>query len=186
MTRTKGLICVFSFLMLVMSGFVLAVTSTGTATFSNTPLLRPDGGSEPELRIRADGTIAIVGLSSEEFVTHLWSAPFGGTPTFRGEVDSALQISGQRKVFGGGDADVDLASTGTLHATTLIFLTRQRLPRPNLGFPQSPVRHLLCRFQSFRVGASHKSSIRLVPIAVGSHPTVPMFIFRTMMLATAL
>src|SRR5260370_12290223 len=102
-----------------------ANTSSGRLNFTNTALLRPDGSSEPELRVRADGTVGMVALSWENFVTHLWSAPFGGTATFRGEVDSALQITGQRQVFGGGDADRDLASTGELHATALNFITTQ-------------------------------------------------------------
>src|SRR4029450_10293044 len=55
------------------------------------------------------------------------------TPTFRGVVDSALQLPGRRLVFGGGDADVDLGSTGTLHATTLIFLTPPTVASFTLG-----------------------------------------------------
>ncbi len=110
-----------------------ASTSSGSLNFTNTALLRPDGSSEPELRVRADGTVGIVAVSWENFVTHLWSAPFGGTATFRGEVDSALQITGLRQVFGGGDADVDLASMGTLHATTLIFITPPTLTTAQLG-----------------------------------------------------
>ncbi|PYQ49689.1 MAG: hypothetical protein DMF78_17610, partial [Acidobacteria bacterium] len=108
-------------------------TAKGSLAFTNTQLLRPDGTSEPEIRVRADGTMAMVGLSWQEFVTHLWSGPFGSTPAFRGEVDSALQLPGRREVFGGGDADVDLASTGTLHATTLIFLTPPTLRSFQLG-----------------------------------------------------
>src|SRR5438445_532170 len=108
-------------------------TAKGSLAFTNTQLLRPDGTSEPEIRGRADGTMAMVGLSWQEFVTHLWSGPFGSTPAFRGEVDSALQLPGRREVFGGGDADVDLASTGTLHATTLIFLTPPTLRSFQLG-----------------------------------------------------
>jgi hypothetical protein len=133
MIASRRLLCIAFFSTVVASASAFAGTSKGGATFNNTPLLRPDGGSEPELRIRADGTVGMVGLSWEQFVTHLWSAPFGGTPDFRGEVDSALQIVGQRQVFGGGDADVDLASTGTLHATTLIFLTPPNLQTFQLG-----------------------------------------------------
>src|SRR5262249_52458717 len=36
-------------------------------------------------------------------------------------------------VFGGGDADVDLGSTGTLHASTLIFLTPPTVRSFTLG-----------------------------------------------------
>src|SRR5260221_1226840 len=117
----------------VAAAVTFANTSTGNLNFTNTALLRPDGSSEPELRVRADGTMGMVALSWENFVTHLWSAPFGGTATFRGEVDSALQITGQRQVFGGGDADVELASTGTLHATTLVFITPPTLTTSQLG-----------------------------------------------------
>jgi hypothetical protein len=108
-------------------------TANGSLSFTNTQLLRPDGTSEPEIRVRADGTMAMVGLSWQEFVTHLWSGPFGSTPAFRGEVDSDLQVPGPRNVLGGGDADVELASTGTLHATTLIFLTPPTLTSFQLG-----------------------------------------------------
>ena len=38
-------------------------TSSGNLTFTNTPLLRPDGNSEPEISIAANGTMGIVGPS---------------------------------------------------------------------------------------------------------------------------
>ena len=101
----------------------LGGTVNGAVTFSNTPLLLGDGDSEPAISIDPNGTMAMTALSWLTFGTNLWSGPFGLTPTFRGIVDSALQLPGRRLVFGGGDADVDLGSTGTLHATTLIFLT---------------------------------------------------------------
>src|SRR5258707_5383080 len=131
--RMLKLLTVVVVVVCVTAMVAFANTSSGNLAFTNTALLRPDGSSEPELRIRADGTVGMVALSWENFVTHLWSAPFGGTATFRGEVDSALQITGQRQVFGGGDADVDLASTGTLHATTLIFITPPTLTTSQLG-----------------------------------------------------
>ena len=101
----------------------LGGTVNGAVSFSNTALLRADGDSEPAISIHPNGTMAMTALSWLTFGTNLWSGPFGSTPTFRGVVDSALQLPGRRLVFGGGDADVDLGSTGTLHATTLIFLT---------------------------------------------------------------
>ncbi len=100
-----------------------AGTVQGSLSFSNTALLRADGDSEPAISIHPNGTMAMTALSWKKFVTNLWSGPFGSTPTYRGAVDSGLQLPGRRLVFGGGDADVDLGSTGTLHATTLIFLT---------------------------------------------------------------
>ena len=114
--------------------FVLtAAAAPPPATFSNTPLIRPDGGSEPAISITANGTMGMTTLSWQQFFTHYWSGSFGSTPTFRGEIDSALQLPGQRRVFGGGDADVDLGSTGTLHATTLIFLTPPTVRSFTLG-----------------------------------------------------
>src|SRR5258708_27022070 len=98
-----------------------ASTTIGGLTFTNTPLLRPDGNSEPEISIAADGTMGIVGLSWLNFGTNLWTGAFGSTPTFQGVIDASLQKAGKR-VFGGGDADVDRGATGTLHASTLIFL----------------------------------------------------------------
>jgi hypothetical protein len=108
-------------------------TVLGALSFSNTPLLRDDGDSEPAISIHQDGTMAMTALSWELFVTNLWSGPFGSTPLFRGAVDSALQLPGKRLVFGGGDADVDLGATGTLHATTLIFLTPPTITSSTLG-----------------------------------------------------
>src|SRR5713226_4009041 len=109
-----------------------ASTSSGSLTFTNTPLLRPDGNSEPEISIAADGTMGIVGLSWLKSGTNLWTGPFGSTPTFQGVIDAALQQPGKR-VFGGGDADVDMGSTGTLHASTLIFLVNPTFRAAQLG-----------------------------------------------------
>ncbi len=133
MLRRTCLILPVAALVLTLSAIAFAGTTKGNLSFTLSPLLRPDGSSEPELRIRADGTVGMVALSWEKFFTHSWSAPFGGSATFRGEVDSALQITGLRQVFGGGDADVDLASTGTMHATTLIFITPPTLRTAQLG-----------------------------------------------------
>ena len=111
----------------------LAAPKSNNNAFSNTALLRPDGASEPAISVDRNGFMALTSLSWQNFVTHLWSGPFGSTPVFRGEVDSNLQVSGPRKVFGGGDADVDLGSTGTLHATTLIFITPPTIASYTLG-----------------------------------------------------
>src|SRR6266851_1280015 len=109
-----------------------ASTSSGSLTFTNTSLLRPDGNSEPEISIAADGTMGIVGLSWLTFGTNLWTGPFDSTPTFQGVIDSSLQQPGKR-VFGGGDADVDMGTTGTLHASTLIFLVNPTFTAAQLG-----------------------------------------------------
>jgi hypothetical protein len=111
---------------------VSAATSPGSLTFTNTTLLRDDGDSEPAISIASNGTMAITGLSWQLFNTNLWTGPFGSTPAFQGVVDAGLQKAGKR-VFGGGDADVDLGSTGTLHATTLIFLVNPAFQSFQLG-----------------------------------------------------
>jgi hypothetical protein len=110
--------------------------STGLS-FTNTPLLRPDGNSEPEIAIAATGAMGMVGLSlglaaDQQFGTNLWTGPFGATPTFQGIIDAALQQPG-RIEFGGEDADVDYGSTGALHITSLLFLGNQTLLTGQLG-----------------------------------------------------
>jgi DNA-binding transcriptional MocR family regulator len=88
----------------ILGGMVLVAlvtfgsTSIGSLTFTNTPLLRPDGDSEPEISIAANGTMAMVGLSlglapDMQFGTNLWTGPFGTTPTFQGIIDGALHHS---------------------------------------------------------------------------------------------
>src|SRR5213594_3266285 len=102
-----------------------AGTVSGSLSFSNTPLIRPEGESEPAVAVANDGTVAVTGLQwlfdPSFFGTHLWTGAFGSTPTFRGLVDADLEQPG-KTVFGSGDADVDFGSTGTLHITTLVFL----------------------------------------------------------------
>jgi hypothetical protein len=94
-----------------------ATSSIGSFNFTNTPLLRPDGGSEPAVSIGSDGTMAVSGLSWQLFQTNIWEGTFGSTPVFQGPIDAAIK----NRVGGGGDADIDLGSTGTLHVTTLVF-----------------------------------------------------------------
>ena len=100
---------------------LLAGTTAGTLTFSNTPLVLPAGSSEPEIAFNGQ-FMAITSLGwLFPFGTQLWTGDFGSTPSLRGPIDSALTKAGYAVVFGGGDADVDLGSTGMLHATTLVI-----------------------------------------------------------------
>ena len=55
--------------------------------------------------------------------TALWTGIFGTVPTLQGIVDNKLQHPG-KAVFGAGDADIDVGSTGRVHITTLIFLLK--------------------------------------------------------------
>src|SRR5207302_10411991 len=81
--------------------------AASTPRFSNTPLLRPEGGTEPAISIAGDGTMAITALnpsSSLEFAfTSLWKGPFGSVPAYEGPIDARIEGS-----YGGSDADVDI------------------------------------------------------------------------------
>ena len=105
-------------------------------SFSNIPLTVPEGDSEPAIAIAGNGTMAVTGLQwlfdPSYFGTHLWTGSFGSTPTFQGLLDADLQQSG-KQVFGSADADVDIGSTGTLHATSLIVLVNPAFTRAQLG-----------------------------------------------------
>ena len=61
--------------------------------------------------------------------SNLWTGKFGDTLQPRGSstfVNPALQVPG-KVVFGGGDVDVDVGSTGTIHATSLVYLVKPSL-----------------------------------------------------------
>jgi len=98
-------------------------------SFTNTPLLRPDGGSEPAITIGQDGTMIAGALSWQLFQTNLWKGTFGSTAIFQGTPDANLEPG----VGGGGDEDWDLASNGTLHGTTLIFFFNPQTKIRQLG-----------------------------------------------------
>ena len=134
------------------------------------------GSSEPEISIGGAGTMAMVSLQwlfdPAAYGTHLWTGPFGSTPTHQGIVDNTLEQPG-KQVFGAGDADVDIGSTGALHISTLVFLQKpvnggqlgvsaiQCPSVPTSGFSTPP--------------APHSSSGRPTPIANGSPPTASTF-----------
>jgi hypothetical protein len=134
--RNIVLISLVLALLLIFTNSVLAATSPGALSFSNTPLMRAEGESEPAISVSANGTLAVTGLQwlfdPNAYGTHLWTGPFGSTPTFRGLLDSDLQKPG-KTIFGSGDADVDLGSTGTLHATSLVILVNSGFNNIQLG-----------------------------------------------------
>src|SRR2546426_8720546 len=76
-----------------------AGTVSGSLSFSNTPLLRPEEESEPAVAVANDGTVAVTGLqwlfNPSFFGTHFWTGPFGATPTFQGLLDSGLRQPGK-------------------------------------------------------------------------------------------
>src|SRR5437879_12052102 len=77
-------------------------TKTTSLSFTNIPLLRPDGNSEPELSIGPDGTTVYVALSWTQFFTNTWKAGVGQVPVFQRRIDANLA----HNVCGGGYADV--------------------------------------------------------------------------------
>jgi hypothetical protein len=101
--------------------WAVVARAQGDPSFSITPLLLPFGSSEPGIAF-SGSFMAINSLSwSAPNGTQLWTGDFGSTPNLQGAIDSALRKAGFGLVIGGGDASVDLGSTGTLHATTLVF-----------------------------------------------------------------
>jgi hypothetical protein len=124
---------------LVAVAFVLATTAgaSGGAAFSITQLNTPNGDSEPAISIGSDGTMAITGLpwvrsSVADFATRLWTGSFGLTPTLQGGIDTGLVKPGST-VVGALDADVDIGSTGRLHASTLLGFINPPFTSATLG-----------------------------------------------------
>ena len=111
-------------------------TANPPPSFTTTPLLLANGTSEPEISIGNDGTMAIVSLQwlfdPAAYGTALWTGPFGLVPTHQGIVDNTLQHPG-KSVFGAGDADVDIGSTGRLHISTLVFLFNPTFKKSQIG-----------------------------------------------------
>jgi hypothetical protein len=118
-------------LALVGSQFVNASTTPGSLTFSNAPLLRPEGNSEPAITVGADGTTAVSALAWETFGLNTWAGNFGAAPAFEG----ALNVGSKKAktVLGGEDGDLEIASTGTLQATSLIVLVNTPFTHGQLG-----------------------------------------------------
>jgi hypothetical protein len=120
-----------SLVSILLAGALQAASLPATAgpapTFTLDKLLLPDGSSEPEIAIGADGTSAMVSLQwlfdPSNFGTAVWTGVFGVAPGFQGIIDKGLQHPG-KTIFGAGDADVDFGSTGRVHVTTLIILLK--------------------------------------------------------------
>jgi hypothetical protein len=116
--------------------FPLTTGAVPPPPFSITPLVLPNGTSEPEISIGNNGTMAMVSLQwlfdPANFGTALWTGPFGSTPGFQGIVDNTLQHPG-KSIFGAEDADVDIGSTGRLHISTLIALVNPTFRRAQIG-----------------------------------------------------
>lgn len=107
--------------LIVVVGCLVTPAAPQTFTFSNTPLLQPDGSTRPLIAIDSEGHTAIVSASWLTSGTDLWTGSSGLTPIFQGKIDSALQQTA-KQIFDAANSDVDIGSTGTLHVTTLVVL----------------------------------------------------------------
>ncbi len=146
----------------------LAGTSTGSLTFTNTPLLLPSGSSENEIAINADGFMAMASLGwLFPFGTNLWTGDFGTTPTSQGILDGSLLRPG-KITFGGGDADVDLGSTGTLHATTLVIPVNK--PFTGIQISVSAITCVHAASASFSIASN--CTAQIIDIASNDRPWV--------------
>lgn len=108
-----------------------ASPSTNSARFSNfvlTPVSPGMGGSEPAVSIGPSGDVVLGGLDWFLFQTDVWHGAFGTAPTAIGPIDAHIG-----KGIGGGDEDLDYGSTGTLHASTLMFFFNPTARHVQLG-----------------------------------------------------
>jgi hypothetical protein len=103
------------------SNSVLVSTFSPPAGLSTQPNLNSTGNSEPAIAFGPDGRMAVDGLSWLPEQVNLWTGHFGSTPTYFGAMDSQpLPTPGRgRTTLGDGDADLEIASTGTLHLADL-------------------------------------------------------------------
>jgi len=86
------------------------------------------GGSEPAVTIGPDGTVVLGGLDWFQFQTDVWKGSFGTAPAAIGPIDAHIGTG-----IGGGDEDLDFGSTGTLHASTLMFIFNPTMNAAQLG-----------------------------------------------------
>lgn len=150
--------------------------SGGTAeasqpSFTATPLLLAMGSSEPEIFIGNDGTMAMVSLQwlfdpTAVVGTELWTRPFGTKPTLQGIVDGSLQHPG-KSTLGGGDADVDIGSTGRLHISTLIALVNNPF-----NHAQSGVSAITCPSPASGTFAISQCTAQIIDTTNGDRPWV--------------
>ena len=124
-------------LVLAVSAMALAAimgpnaSASSTPTYTNfllTPVSPGQGDSEPAVTIGPDGTVVLGGLDWFQFQTDVWKGSFGTAPAAIGPIDAHIGTG-----IGGGDEDLDLGSTGTLHASTLMFFFNPATQLTQLG-----------------------------------------------------
>ncbi len=107
-----------------------SVAASPGLTYTNF-LLTPmsgQGDSEPAVTIGPTGTVVLGGLNWIQFQTDIWKGSFGTAPSAIGPIDAHIGTG-----IGGGDEDLDYGSTGTLHASTLMFFFNPRGNAAQLG-----------------------------------------------------
>lgn len=103
-------------------------TAVGFNNFLLTPIANGTGDSEPAVSIGPDGTVVLGGLDWFQYQTDVWKGSFGTAPVAIGPIDAHIGSG-----IGGGDEDLDFGSTGTLHASTLMFFYSPRFQSLQLG-----------------------------------------------------
>lgn len=112
----------------VFGPYASANSSPTYTNFVLTPLSPGKGGSEPAVTIGPDGTVVLGGLDWFQFQTDIWKGSFGTAPSAIGPIDARIGTG-----VGGGDEDLDFGSTGTLHASTLMFFFNPAAHLTQLG-----------------------------------------------------
>ncbi len=126
---------------LALVGSVIAAVGFGAGAYAKAPsstvrfsnfLLQPvapgQGDSEPAVTVGPDGSVVLGGLDWFQFQTDIWKGSFGTAPTAIGPIDARIGTG-----IGGGDEDLDFGSTGTLHASTLMFFFNPATQLTQLG-----------------------------------------------------
>lgn len=112
----------------VLGPYATAGSTPRYKNFLLTPVAPGQGDSEPAVTIGPDGTVVLGGLDWFLYQTDVWKGSFGTAPAAIGPIDAHIGTG-----VGGGDEDLDLGSTGTLHASTLMFFFNPATQLTQLG-----------------------------------------------------
>ncbi|HZC53697.1 MAG TPA: sialidase family protein [Mycobacterium sp.] len=103
------------------SNTALISTWSPPSGLTTQPNANSTGNSEPAITFGAHGRMALDGLSWLPEQVNTWTGEFGSTPTYFGAMDAQpLPTPGAgRTTLGDEDADIDIATTGTMHLADL-------------------------------------------------------------------
>jgi hypothetical protein len=115
------------------SGANVAASPPPPPTFTTFPLSVPLGSTEPAIAIAADGTTAVTALDAgpdlADFNTWVWKGAWNSEAALQGSLDGHVGKRG----LGGADADIDIGSTGTIHAASLVVFFNAHTNKAQLG-----------------------------------------------------